>query len=230
MAVPVLSSLDVTSGPAGGATTVHLGGTGFTGTTGATVGGTAATGVVIVDDTHLTLVTPAHAAGAVSIVVTNGTGPSSGGVNTFTYIAAPVVTSLSVPTGTIDGGDDIVLTGTGFTIATSVLFGATAALHKTIVSDTTINVQSPAGAAGATHITVVSPGGTSATGSGNAFTYVASGTYTQLTGSPVTDDGKNYFMDIQIAYGNVQNGLLQDRFDVWRYPQVGVEAAKKVGS
>lgn len=49
----------------------------FTGTTGATVGGTAATNFTVVDDTTLLLTMPAGSAGSAPIVVTNATGPSA---------------------------------------------------------------------------------------------------------------------------------------------------------
>lgn len=86
MAVPTTTALDVTTGPLAGGITTHLVGTGYTGTTGVTVGGTAATGVVVVDDTHLTIITPAKTAGAQAIVVTNATGPSTVNLS-FTYFA-----------------------------------------------------------------------------------------------------------------------------------------------
>jgi hypothetical protein len=230
VAVATLTSLDVSTGPGTGATTVHVGGTSFTTTSAVTVGGTAATSFTVVDGTHLTIVTPLHAAGAALIVVTNAGGASSGGVNTFTYIATATVTALDVATISDDGGNTVTLTGTGFATVTSVLFGATAALSFAHVSATVLTAVSPPHATGATHVTVVSPGGTSATGTGNAITYQASGTYTQPDPSTVTDDGTNYFMDVQLSYANVQNGSLQKRFDVWQFPQKGVEVAPKVGS
>lgn len=49
----------------------------FTGTTGATVGGTAATNFTIVDDTTLLLTMPAGGAGSAPLIVTNATGPSA---------------------------------------------------------------------------------------------------------------------------------------------------------
>ena len=49
----------------------------FTGTTGATIGGVAATNFTVVDDTTLLLTVPAGAAGSAPIIVTNATGPSA---------------------------------------------------------------------------------------------------------------------------------------------------------
>jgi type VII secretion-associated serine protease mycosin len=71
--------------PAGGAT-VTIGGSNFSGATAVTFGGTPATSFTVVSDTQISAVAPAHAAGAVSIVVTNtyGSGSLAGA---FTYVA-----------------------------------------------------------------------------------------------------------------------------------------------
>lgn len=57
--------------------TVTLTGTGFIGTTGVTVGGTAATSFSVTSDTSMTFEMPAGAAGSAPIVVTNAAGSSS---------------------------------------------------------------------------------------------------------------------------------------------------------
>jgi hypothetical protein len=61
------------------------------------------------------------------------------------------------------GGDNVTVTGSGFSGATAVNFGATPATSFTINSDTEIVAVSPAGPTGTTvDITVVTPAGTSA--------------------------------------------------------------------
>jgi hypothetical protein len=64
---------------------VTISGSGFTGATGVTFGGSAGTLVIVVNDTTITCVTPAHSMGAVNVVVSN---PLRSGtlVNGFTYI------------------------------------------------------------------------------------------------------------------------------------------------
>ena len=76
------------SGTANGGTAVTITGTGFL--AGATVklGGTAATGVTVVSSTSITATTPAHAAGAVSVVVTNTDAQSGTLTNGYTYTTA----------------------------------------------------------------------------------------------------------------------------------------------
>ena len=65
---------------------------------------------------------------------------------TYTAAAAPAVTSLSPTSGSTAGGTLVTITGTGFTGATAVDFGATAATNVTVVNDTSITADSPAGA------------------------------------------------------------------------------------
>ena len=81
------------TGPAAGGTPVTITGTNFISPVSVTFGGVAATNVVVVNSTTITATTPAHAAGAVDVVVTlqgicsglSGTLP-----NGFTYQAAAV--------------------------------------------------------------------------------------------------------------------------------------------
>jgi hypothetical protein len=85
-------------------------------------------------------------------------------------MAIPVVSSISPNQGPPAGGTSVTLTGTGFTGATAVRFGSTAATSFTVVSSTQIIAAAPAGT-GAVNVTVTNSEGTSA----------QSVTYTYLT-------------------------------------------------
>ena len=132
-----------------GGTTVTITGTNFTGATAVTFGGTAATSVVVVNATTITAITPAHAAGAVNVVVTTPGGTGTG-IGLYTYVTpAPTVTSISPSSGTTLGGTSVTITGTNFTGATAVTIGGTAATGVVVVNATTITAITPAHAAGA---------------------------------------------------------------------------------
>ena len=78
-AAPVIASRVPTGNLAtAGGEILVLTGTDFTGTTAATVGGTAVLDFQVVDDQTLSIITPAKSAGSYNIVVTNATGPSAG--------------------------------------------------------------------------------------------------------------------------------------------------------
>ena len=96
---PMVSGVSPTSGTTAGGTPVTITGTGFLAGATVSLGGTAATGVTVVRSTSITATAPAHAAGAVNVVVTNtdsqsGTLPSgytytsSGGGGTITFVQA----------------------------------------------------------------------------------------------------------------------------------------------
>ncbi|WP_223693745.1 IPT/TIG domain-containing protein [Leifsonia poae] len=174
---PVVTGLTPTHGPAAGGTAVTITGTGFTGATGVTFGGTAGTSFTVVNDTTITVTTPAHAAGAADVVVQSPNGDSAPG--TFTFDAAPAVTSVSPTHGPAAGGTVVTITGTGFTGATGVTFGGTAGTTFTVVNDTSITVTTPAHTPGPVDVVVQSPSGDSAPGT---FTFDASPTAPVITG------------------------------------------------
>lgn len=170
-AVPVISGVSPNRGPVGGGTSVTITGSGFLTATGLKFGNTAAVGMTILNDTQITATSPAGSPGTVDITVTvPGATSAISAADRFTYVAAPVVSSISTATGPTSGGTHVTITGTGFTSATVVTFGAAAA-GFTVNSDTQITATSPAGT-GTVNIQVTTPGGTSATGTEDQFTFV----------------------------------------------------------
>ncbi|MDP2327112.1 MAG: IPT/TIG domain-containing protein, partial [Dehalococcoidia bacterium] len=98
---PAVTSITPVAGPDSGGTAIVIAGSGFaTGVT-VTVGGTTATGVVLVDSTRITAVVPAGTAGtagAAPVVVTSADGLASAGTHNFVYTAtAGTITAGSVP-------------------------------------------------------------------------------------------------------------------------------------
>jgi hypothetical protein len=84
---PIVSNVNPGTGLAAGGLAVTVTGAGFTGATGVTFGGTAATAVIVVNSNTITCTTPAHAAGSVDTRVTTPKGVSaiSGAADNFVY-------------------------------------------------------------------------------------------------------------------------------------------------
>jgi len=94
----------------------------------------------------------------------------------FTVASAsmPSVTAVNPSSGSTAGGTSVTITGTNFTGATAVKFGATAVGSFTVNSATQVTATSPAGSVGTVDVTVTTPGGTSATHASDQYTYTNS--------------------------------------------------------
>jgi hypothetical protein len=183
-AAPTITSIAPNSGTSAGGTSVVITGTNLTGASAVTFGGTAATSFTVDSATQITAVAPAGTAGAVNLAVTTagGTVTLNGG---YTYIAAgtpaPTIAALATTSGPIAGGTSVVITGTGFTGASAVTFGGTAATSFTVNSATQITAVAPAGSAGAVDVAVTTASGTATLNGG--FTYDAAPVITAQGGT-----------------------------------------------
>jgi len=211
---PTVTAVTPSSGPTNGGTAVTITGTGFL--AGATVklGGTSATNVAVVNGTSITAVTPAHAAGTVSVVVTNTDTKSGTLTNGFTYTAAnpaPTVTAITPNSGPTNGGTGVTITGTGFLSGATVKLGGTSATSVTVVNSTSITAVTPAHAAGAVSVAVANTD-TQSGALTNGFTYTASNpapTVTAITpnsgpgngGTAVTITGTGFLSGATVQLG-----------------------------
>ena len=183
---PTVTSISPTAGPTGGGTTVVITGTGFSAAnaTGAVKFGATVATYTINSNTQITATSPAASAGTYDITVATPGGTSAtSAADQYMYVAAPTVTAISPTAGPTGGGMTVVITGTGFSAANAtgaVKFGATVATY-TINSNTQITATSPAASAGTYDITVVTPGGTSATSAADQYTYVTAPTVTSIS-------------------------------------------------
>ena len=87
--------------------------------------------------------------------------------------ATTAITSISQTEGPTAGGENLTITGTGFTGATKVRFGTKPASSYRVVSDTQISTTTPPHGPGAVNIAVIGPGGTSPTNALSRYTYRA---------------------------------------------------------
>ncbi|MFF0160497.1 IPT/TIG domain-containing protein [Streptomyces sp. NPDC005263] len=123
-------------------------------------------------------------------------------------MAAPVVASVSPSQGPAAGGTTVTVTGTGFTGATTVRFGAKPATSFTVDSSTQITAVSPSGT-GSVNLTVTTSQGTSI--QQVPFTYATSPSLTNLTpaqgpvsgGTTVTLTGTGFTGATAVAFGGV---------------------------
>jgi len=153
---PSLSGLSSSAGPSAGGASVTISGANLVEVVGVTFGGVQAA-ITGGDESSVVVTTPAHASGTVSVTVTTA-GGSATLANAYTFVDAPIVTSLSKRKGSTSGGQPVTISGANLANATSVTFGGAAA---TITGNTSssINVKTPPHAAGEVDVVVTTPGG-----------------------------------------------------------------------
>jgi LPXTG-motif cell wall-anchored protein len=173
--------VDPSAGPAAGGTPVTLSGSGLTDTSAVLVCGEAATDLSVADDSTVSFTTPSGPVGTCDVAVQTSASGSATLADGFRYFATPEVTSVEPGDGPPVGGTQVTVTGSGFTGATSVTFGGTAATDVDVIDDSSVVATSPAHAPGAVDVVVTTPDA-SGTRSG-AFTYYAPPT--SLAVSPV---------------------------------------------
>ncbi len=213
--LPVVSGVSPSSGPSAGGTVVTVTGTGFTGTSSVVFGNTVASSFTVVSDTSLTATSPHQAAGQINVhVVTPGGKSHTNSVDLFTYSAAaatPAVSAVSPSSGPAAGGTVVTVSGTGFTGATSVVFGNVAGTSLTVLSDTSLTVTSPAEGAGQINVHVITPSGRSPVVGTDLFTYAALPAVTGVSpasgtgsgGTVVTVTGTGFAGASSVLFGNV---------------------------
>jgi len=112
---PTVTSVSPSEGVATGGIRVTITGSGFTGAT-AVVFGSTDEAFTVVSDTEITAVESAQPVGTVvdvTVVTPDGTSAVTP-ADQFTFVPGTEITGISPAAGSIDGGNTITITGTGF--------------------------------------------------------------------------------------------------------------------
>jgi hypothetical protein len=164
-----VSAVVPTKADVGGGDVVTVVGEGFTTATGVSFDGVPGTNVVVVNDRQLQVTAPAHAAGAVDVVVTLADTSTSTLAAALTYLEQVRVQGISPASADAAGGVEVTVTGAGFDATTTVTFGGIACADVVVVDSTTLTCTPGAGAAGSVDVVVRSSTGTARLTEGFVF-------------------------------------------------------------
>ena len=170
-ALPAVTQLTPSEAPFLGGTVVVIGGSGFSGVDEVLFGVTPAVFQFWSDSVVTATAPPGVGVVQVAVRTKLGVSPPAGAATQFTYAAIPAVAQLTPTSGPAAGGTSVVITGQGFTGATTVAFGGVIAPAFTVNSDTKITAISPPGS-GVVDVTVTTSGGVSPVTTVDRFTYV----------------------------------------------------------
>ncbi len=199
--LPVVSGVSPGVGSTSGGNIVTVTGSNFTGTTSVTFGGMPVASFTVANATTLNCTTPARGPGLVNVIVTNAFG-SGTGTNLYTFANPPVVSLVNAAGGSTAGGTVVSIHGSGFTGASAVTFGGTAATNVTVNNDTRITATTPVGAAGLVNV-VVSAFGMSGTGTG-LYRYAPASSSTDTDGDGLNDAAELYLSAFGFDPGTAQ--------------------------
>ena len=170
---PTISSVSPSVGRLSGSNIVTIRGTRLSAVTAVKFGtssSTAATGsaLTIVSDSEIRVTTPAATAGAKSVYLVSPSGTVTAS-QSFTYVAAPTITTVSPTSASRVGGSTLTIDGSNFVAPLTVTVGGAVATVLTTTSSR-ITATLPAGTAGVRSIVVVTPGGTATKSTGFRYT------------------------------------------------------------
>ncbi len=183
IAQPAIASVFPAAGTVHGGTLVTLWGANFAPGLSVSIDGVVQTSVAL-ESTQQILVTTetGRAGGPYALTVTNPGGGTSS--STFTYVASPdpMVSAVDPDTGSVSGGETVLVRGTNLTPMTRVIFGADAltgaggleATEVVYVDAHTLEVLTPSMGSGAKSVMVADPATDQASILDNGFTYTGS--------------------------------------------------------
>ncbi len=209
---PTVTKVEPAVGSTLGGTSVTIKGTGFAEGTKVTIGKAVAS-LKIESETEIVAKTAAGAAGKDEVVASYANGVVSTGGASFTYIAPPVVTSVSPAEGSTAGGTSVKIKGTGFLKGSTVKIGG-AATSVVVVSETEITAKTAAESAGKAEVVVTSEVGSST--AGPSFTYATPPTVTKvepaegttLGGASVTIKGTGFVKTPTVTIGKAATSVV----------------------
>ena len=211
---PVVTHVSPAHGSTLGGNTVNIRGRHFTAHGHSLVrkvifGKRAATKVKVHSATWITVRVP-KGTGTVNVRVTTAAGTSAKrSADRYTYkVPAPRVTGLSPTAGSTLGGATVTISGSGFSGASAVTFGATAASSFSVSSAGKIVATAPAGT-GTVDVTVTTRAGTSATSAADRYSYYIPAAVTGLSpstgpavgGTKVTITGSVLYAASAVTFG-----------------------------
>jgi len=207
---PSVNGISPSTGPLSGGTVITISGTTLSTVDKVLLDGTTCTSLAVVSDVRVRCTTPAHIAGAVTVLLETSEGTSTSIAGGFTYLAAPVVTAISPNAGALAGGTSVTITGTSFREGATVLVGGVDCTTPSVNSSTSIACVTGAHTAGLVDVIVSNTDAQSGTGS-SLYTYRAAPTVTSISPSEgplagntnVTITGSNFISGATVKIGSV---------------------------
>jgi hypothetical protein len=176
---PFLASINPTTGPAGGYTSVTLTGTGFSGTSLVKFGANDAISFIVNSATSITAIAPPGTLfDNVDVFVMDPEGSSTlPTAYIYTFNPAPNIDTVTPNTGTTLGGTRVTITGPSVVGVSDVQFDGVSGTDLEINAATELTITTPAGSAGGANVVAIGAGSDTIV---NGYTYINTGSFQDL--------------------------------------------------
>ena len=210
----VLAGITPDNGKLAGGEEGRITGSGFLPGATVTIGGVPATNVGV-SATLINFTIPPGTVGAKDVVVTNPDGQKATLRGGYTYNPFPVIRKISPGYGgPLNGGTEIVITGSNFMEGVIVTIGENRAYQLTLFSSTELRLRTPPGTAGTKAVRVTNPDGQEATLE-DGFTYNPAPTITSISpnagplegGTPITITGTGFISPLDVLIGDSEASI-----------------------
>jgi hypothetical protein len=176
---PSISSIDPTTGPAGGFDVVTIDGQGFNGTTSVKFNGVEAGSFVVNSSTSITAETPPGPVFTFAdVTVTDPDGTDTlVGAYFYSFDPPPDITTVTPNQGPVGGGDRVEISGPSVVGVADVQFDGVSGTDLEVTSATTLQVTVPAGSLGPADVEAFGTGSDIIVG---GYTYVNPGQFVNI--------------------------------------------------
>ncbi|MBM3235315.1 hypothetical protein FJZ31_03340 [Candidatus Poribacteria bacterium] len=207
---PVIEEIEPAyGGPLTGGTSITITGSNFMQGVFAMIGSERVSRLDFFSPTELRLKTPPGAVGKKDVRVVNPDGQEAVLKEGFIYNPAPTIASVTPNAGPLEGGTDIIITGTRFLSGADVFIGG-AEVSANVASPTKIKAETPPSTAGLKDVVVQNRDGQEATLE-DAFTYNPAPAITKVIpdngrlagGTKITIQGNGFLPGAKVLFGDV---------------------------
>lgn len=225
---PAIESIDPAEGPVAGGIPVTISGPGVGATGSVDFGGADAGAVRVIDADTIRVTLPPHAEGEVTVTLVLPDGLEL--QTAFTYVGdapvAPTVSSLSPASGPVAGGQLVTVSGTGLDAVDAVRFDGLAGEIVGTPTATTLQVRTPAHAAGPVDVVLEHDGAVVTVD--DAYTYVAAPIEAPVAALLTPDEGGVAGGDTVVITGTGLDAVTEVRFGAVEATIVGTPSATQL--
>ncbi|KXG75202.1 hypothetical protein AN618_19790 [Fervidicola ferrireducens] len=203
----LLTGEEKNTGSTAGGTPIRIVGKDFSNAVQVTIGGKPASNIKVIKESPerhiIEAITPPNEVGVKDVIVKNPDGGAA--VGEFQYVVAPTITGITPDRGSTEGGDDVIISGTGFAESVRVFFGGAEATVEE-ANSTSLKVKTPKNSEGPKDVTVINLSNYGSFVKKSGFTYVLPPSKPVIESIEPTSGSTDGGTEIKVVGSDIRSG------------------------